>query len=111
RPFDKFGEVINKGGFELKFRRRGLLRPGGWATEEGREQKQQMANGRWQMAKVFSTRPWGYSKKWGINGPPLPSPLLQRRRGRRYSGLGQRIRPVAAPGAKKFKRRVQGELC
>src|SRR5436305_15197662 len=50
RPFHKFGEVVNKCGFELKFRRGGLLRLGGWAIEEGCEQKQQMANGKWQMA-------------------------------------------------------------
>src|SRR6266853_2854035 len=42
-PLDKFSEVINKGGFELKFRRGGLLRPGRLAIEEGSQQKEQMA--------------------------------------------------------------------
>src|SRR6266853_3091452 len=42
-PLDKFSEVINKRGFELKFRRGGLLRPGRLAIEEGSQQKEQMA--------------------------------------------------------------------
>src|SRR5206468_7158321 len=62
-PLDRFSEVINKGGFELKFRRGGLLRPGRWAIEEGRQQKEQMA-------KAFFPPPRGYFRSWGINGPP-----------------------------------------
>src|SRR5438132_16354 len=74
-PFHKFGEVINKCGFELKFRRGGLLRPGRRAMEEGRQQKEQMANGKWQNGR-----------------------------------LGRRVRPMAAPRAKRVNRRVQNEL-
>src|SRR5438445_12640766 len=105
-PLDKFSEVINKSGFELKFRRGGLLRPGRWAIEEGRQQKEQMENRKSKMANGYSLRLGG-----DVNGPPLPGPLLQRRRGRRYRRLGRRIMPMAAPGAKGFNRRGQGELC
>ena len=112
-PLDKFSEVINKSGFELKFRRGGLLRPGRRAIEEGRQQKEQMENRKSKMANGYSLRLRG-----DVNGPPLPSPLLQlrkrsefRRRGRRYRRLGRRVMPLAAPGAKGFNRRGQGELC
>src|SRR2546428_4510662 len=89
-PLDKFSEVINKSGFELKFRRGGLLRPGRWAIEEGRQQKEQMENRKSKMANGYSLRLGGYSRSRDVNGPPLPSPLLQLRKRSEFRGRGRR---------------------
>ena len=51
RPFYKFCEIKNEGGFELKFGRGGILCPGRWTMEEGRQQQQ--------MAKVGNRRVQG----------------------------------------------------